>query len=117
MNSYPLVKDTISKSEISNLSKWLLKNKKLTKGNLTEKFEKKFSKFIGRKYSVFVNSGSSANLLILSSLVEGKLLKNKKAIIAGVSWATTVSPFMQLNFDIKLCDCNKINLGIDLSFF
>lgn len=117
MNSYPLVKDTISKSEISNLSKWLLKNKKLTKGKLTEKFEKKFSKFIGRKYSIFVNSGSSANLLILSSLVEGKLLKNKKAIIAGVSWATTVSPFMQLNFDIKLCDCNKINLGIDLDHF
>ena len=117
MNKYPLVKETISKQEITLLSKWLLKGEKLTKGKLTKKFEKEFSNFVKRKYSIFVNSGSSANLLILSSLVESNRLKNKKAVVAGVSWATTVSPFMQLNFDIKLCDCDEKNLGVDIIHF
>ena len=64
MSRYSLVQNTISKKEISSLSKWLLKGEKLTKGELTIKFEKLFSKYVNRKYSIFVNSGSSANLLI-----------------------------------------------------
>ena len=117
MSIYSLVQDTIAKEEILNLSKWLLKGEKLTKGKITLEFEKKFSKYLNRKYSLFVNSGSSANLLMLSALIESNKLKNKKAIVAGVSWSTTVSPFIQNNFDIKLCDCNKNNLGIDINHF
>ena len=44
MNSYPLVKDTISQKELNLLSKWILKNEKLTKGKLTIEFEKKLSR-------------------------------------------------------------------------
>ena len=117
MSRYSLVQNTISKKEISSLSKWLLKGEKLTKGELTIKFEKLFSKYVNRKYSIFVNSGSSANLLIVSALVESNRLKNKKAIIAGVSWSTTISPFIQNNFDIKLCDCSNKNLGVDIDDF
>ena len=112
---YSLVQDTISKKELALLSKWILKGEKLTKGNLTIKFENQFSKYLNRKYSIFVNSGSSANLLMLSALIEGKRLKNKKAIVAGVSWSTTLAPFMQNNFDIKLCDCSNDDLGIDVN--
>ncbi len=117
MKKYALAQDTISKKEIVSLTKWLLKDNQLTKGRLTIEFEKKFSKFINSKYSIFVNSGSSANLLILSALLESGRLKNKKAIVAGVSWVTTVTPFMQLNFDIDLCDCDVNNLGVDLDHF
>ena len=46
MKEYPLVQDTISKTEITLLSKWLLKGDKLTKAKLTLEFEKKFSKYI-----------------------------------------------------------------------
>ncbi|MDA0996374.1 MAG: aminotransferase class V-fold PLP-dependent enzyme [Proteobacteria bacterium] len=117
MKKYALAQDTISKNEVVSLTKWLLKGNQLTKGKLTIEFEKKFSKFINSKYSIFVNSGSSANLLILSALLEGGRLKNKKAIVAAVSWVTTVSPFMQLNFDIDLCDCDINNLGVDVDHF
>ena len=102
MKKYSLVQDTISKQEIASLSKWLLKGEQLTKGKLTLEFEKQFSKYMNRKYSLFVNSGSSANLLMLSALIETNKLKNKKAIVAGVSWSTTLSPFIQNNFDIEL---------------
>ena len=117
MKKYSLAQATISKKEIVSLTKWLLKDNQLTKGRLTIEFEKKFSKFINSKYSIFVNSGSSANLLMLSALLESGRLKNKKAIVAAVSWVTTVTPFMQLNFDIDLCDCDVNNLGVDLDHF
>jgi CDP-6-deoxy-D-xylo-4-hexulose-3-dehydrase len=117
MKKFPLVQDTISKKEIIALSNWLLKGERLTKGDLTLKFEKKFSEYINRKYSLFVNSGSSANLLMLSALIESKKLKNNKAIVAGVSWSTTLSPFIQNKFDIKLCDCSNKDLGVDITHF
>jgi CDP-6-deoxy-D-xylo-4-hexulose-3-dehydrase len=117
MKKYSLAHDTISRKEIVLLNKWLLKGERLTKGKLTLKFENQFSKYINRKYSLFVNSGSSANLLMLSALIESDKLKNKKAIVAGVSWSTTLSPFIQNNFDIELCDCSNKDLGIDIAHF
>ena len=117
MKKFPLVQDTISKKEIIALSNWLLKGERLTKGNLTLKFEKKFSEYINRKYSLFVNSGSSANLLMLSALIESNKLKNNKAVVAGVSWSTTLSPFIQNKFDIRLCDCSNKDLGVDITHF
>jgi CDP-6-deoxy-D-xylo-4-hexulose-3-dehydrase len=117
MKNYSLAQDTITKKELIMLSKWILKGEKLTKGDLTIKFEKKFSEYMKRKYSIFVNSGSSANLLMLSSLIQSNKLKNKKAVVAAVSWSTTVSPFIQNNFDIELCDCNNKNLGVDINHF
>lgn len=117
MNSYPLVQDTISKDDIISLNKWLSKGERLTKGKLTLKFEKKFSLYQKRKYSVFVNSGSSANLLMLSSLIESGRLKNNRAVAAGVAWVTTISPFIQYNFNVSLCDCDQNNLGVDVSHF
>jgi len=117
MKKFPLVQDTISKKEIIALSNWLLKGERLTKGDLTLKFEKKFSEYINRKYALFVNSGSSANLLMLSALMESKKLKNNKAIVAGVSWSTTLSPFLHNKFDIKLCDCSNNDLGVDITHF
>ena len=64
------------------------------------------------KYSIFVNSGSSANLLISQVLLEGKYLKNKTVVLPAVSWSTTVSPFLQLGYKVILCDSDKDNLGL-----
>jgi CDP-6-deoxy-D-xylo-4-hexulose-3-dehydrase len=50
--------------------------------------------------------------LIAQSLIESGLLKNKKIIAPTLSWATTVTPFIQLGYDVKLCDTNFKNLGL-----
>ena len=71
-----LVKDTIDNNDIDRLVDWLKTYPRLTKGPVTLELEKKYSEWLGRKYSVFVNSGSSANLLMLSALQQGKYLKN-----------------------------------------
>jgi len=113
----PLVKDTINPEDIQKLIKWLSTNPRLTKGDLTKKFEKEWSKWNGSKYSVFVNSGSSANLLMVFALLMAGRLKNKKAIVPAVSWVTTVSPFMQFGFKPILCDCDKNSLCLDADHF
>ena len=63
-----LVNDTIDSKDIENLIDWLKNNPRLTKGPLTIDFENKWSKWVGSKYSVFLNSGSSANLAAIYSL-------------------------------------------------
>lgn len=114
MKPVSLANNTIEKSELENLSSWILTGKRLTKGPLCQKFEQSFSKWQGSKYGVFVNSGSSANLLIAQALLEAKRLQNKTIIAPAVSWVTTVTPFIQLGYDVQLCDCNKTDLGLDV---
>ena len=110
-----LAEDTIDQKELKLLADWILRGNQLTKGKLTIEFEEKFSNFIGSKYSIFVNSGSSANLLMIYSLIQSKRLRNSKVIAPAVSWVTTISPLMQLGLETHLCDCNLENLGLDIN--
>ena len=91
-----LVEDTISKEDISSLISWLQTNPRLTKATKTVEFEQAWSNWLGCKYSVFVNSGSSANLAIFYGLIVSNKLKNKKVVFPCLSWVTTVSPAIQL---------------------
>lgn len=113
-----LVSDTIDRNDIDNLITWLSQEQipRLTKGELTWELEKKWAEKIGTKYSVFVNSGSSAILLALAAMKEFDLLKNNKLIAPAVSWATDVSSPLLLGFDTRLCDCNLVDLSCDLEY-
>ena len=108
-----LAENTITHEELLALSEWIPNSPQLTKGPLVIEFEKKFASFTGTKHCVMVNSGSSANLLMAYSLLEGNYLKNKKVVVPAISWITTLSPFLQFGFDVLLCDSNKVNLGLD----
>ncbi len=109
-----LVKDTIDNNDIDNLIDWLKTYPRLTKGPITLELESKYSDWLGRKYSVFCNSGSSANLLMLSALQQGEYLKNNKIVVPSVAWATDLAPVMQLGLKPILCDSNKRDLSADL---
>ena len=112
-----LAQDTIDQNEINDLANWIKQNNQLTKGPLTKQFEKEFAEYIGTKYAVFVNSGSSANLLMYYACLEQGSLKNKKVIVPAISWITTLSPAIQLGFTPILCDADKEDLGLDLEHF
>ncbi len=111
-----LVSDTINKDDINSLVDWLQQDTIpiLTKGKLTIQLEKKWAKKIGTKYSVYVNSGSSAILLALAALKELGKLKNNKIVVPALSWATDVSSPMLLGLDPIMCDCNLEDLSCDL---
>lgn len=73
----------------------------LTSGDFTEKFEKKLATYIGVKKSLFVNSGSSANLLALSALtspiLEDRQIKEGDEIITvAAGFPTTINPIFQI---------------------
>ncbi len=85
----------------------------LTKGPQTVAFETEFADFVGAKHAVFVNSGSSANMLMALALAESGQLRNRRVICPAISWVTTVSPFMLLGFEVILCDADSQNLGLD----
>ena len=114
MKQYKLAEGTIDSNDYQVMIDFLKKRRTLTQSSNTKKFELKFSKYLGRKNSVFVNSGSSANLLIAQTLLEGNFLKNKIVVLPAVSWSTTVSPFLQLGYKIILCDSDPLNLGLDV---
>ncbi len=107
-----LVKDTIDNNDIDRLIKWLKTYPRLTKGLVTLELERKYADWLGTEYSVFCNSGSSANLLMLSTLIEYKDIK--KVVVPSVAWATDLSPVMQLGLQPLLCDCNMNDLSVDL---
>lgn len=109
-----LCSDIIDKNDIENLIGWLKTIPKLTKGQKTLSFEKRFASIIGCKHAVFCNSGSSANLLTTSALIQSGLMRNNKIVVPQVSWSTTVFPAMQLGLNPIMCDCDSLNLGIDV---
>lgn len=112
-----LCSDIIDKNDIENLIRWLKTIPKLTKGQKTLSFEKRFASIIGCKHAVFCNSGSSANLLATSALIQSGLMGNNKIVVPQVSWSTTVFPAMQLGLSPIMCDCDSLNLGIDVDNF
>ena len=107
-----LVKDTIDEKDIDRLVDWLKTYPRLTKGKVTLELERKYADWLGTEYSVFCNSGSSANLLMLSAIIEK--YKSKKVVVPSVAWATDLAPVMQLGLKPLLCDCNMQDLSVDL---
>ena len=91
-NIYRLSPDSFSNEDIIKGIEVLL-TKKITMSEITKKFEKEFAKFIGSKYALMVNSGSSANLLALSSF---NFKKGSEVITPNLTFSTTVAPIYQL---------------------
>ncbi len=112
--SVKLASNTIPNQHIDKLSKWLATYPRLTKASETLKFEKAFSNYIDVNYTRFVNSGSSANLLLAAANLFYRDLPNKNIAVPAISWSTTLSPFIQLGYNPYLVDCDPINLGVNI---
>ena len=84
----------------------VLKNKSLTliDGPSVKKLEHKISKLFGKKYGLMVNSGSSANLLALSSF---NFKKGSEIITTTLTFSTTVAPMLQLGYVPHFIDVEK----------
>lgn len=94
-----LVKSTFyhEKETKEKLSKFIKKSNYLSLGTECLKFEKAFARYQKRKYCIFFNSGSSANLALLQSLYNlGRIKKGDYAAFSAISWPTNVTPLIQL---------------------
>lgn len=86
-------------------------------GSKVKEFETQFAKYFGSSYAVMVNSGSSANLLMIAALFykkENPLQRGDTVIVPAVSWATTYSPLYQYGLKLKFVDIDLKTLNYDL---
>lgn len=104
--SIKLNNDKIKKEDIDKLCEWLYTEPRLTQDKLCKEFEEEFAKYTESNYAVFVNSGSSANLLALAYLARKHGAKGRNIVVPAVSWATDFAPVIQLGFNPVLVDCN-----------
>jgi len=111
---YPLAKETINDEDVDALCTWLKSYPRLTKGALTWQVEEDWAKYIGTRYSVFNNSGSSANLLMVAAAVQAGRIPNKKIAVPSVGWVTTISPAMQLGLEPIMVGADPETYGMDL---
>ena len=117
---YPLLEDAFFREDIYAGIQVLL-SKKLTMGKITEKFEKEFAKFIGSKYSVMVNSGSSANLLSMFASIN-PMRKNRakfgdEVLIPSLCWSTSLWPIVQAGLKPKFVDIDFKSLNVSADQF
>ena len=114
---YKLASSTWGNEELKIANK-LLSSNSLTMGEYVKEFEEKFANYIGTNYAVMFNSGSSANLAILTSL---KYVKNSQIqegdniIVPAVSWSTTYYPITQNGFVLNFVDIDSDTLNIDIN--
>ena len=115
--NYPLLSNTLSKEDI-NAAKKVLDSRMITMSKKTHDFEKRFAKYLGVKFALMVNSGSSANLLAISLLVnpqrKKKLLPGDEVLIPVVCWSTSLWPIVQNNLKPVFVDIDLKNLNLDL---
>jgi len=107
--SHPLMHDNFTKTDMNAAIKLLKKKDKVLTQSINVKlFERKWSKWLGVRYSVFVNSGSSANLLTMSVL---KILYGKgEIILPSLTWVSDINSVIQNNFKPVFVDINPNNL-------
>ena len=112
---YSLSDDTWDQEEIDAINE-VVESGQFTMGPKTKEYEKKFADYFGVKYAVMVNSGSSANLIAIASLIySGRLNKGDEVIVPAVSWSTTYFPIYQHNLKLKFVDINLDTLNLDLT--
>jgi CDP-6-deoxy-D-xylo-4-hexulose-3-dehydrase len=86
----------------------------LTMGSQVREFEIEFANFVGAKYALMVNSGSSANLLTAFVIRELRPVESRNTVIVpALSWATTYFPWIQAGYNLKFVDVDPINLNIN----
>jgi CDP-6-deoxy-D-xylo-4-hexulose-3-dehydrase len=108
---YPLACDTWDDREIEAIQK-VIESGRYTMGPHVKKFEEEFARYFKCEDAVMVNSGSSANLLILAALAEKYKLRGN-IIVPAVSWSTTYFPLHQYNFTMNFVDIDRHTLNID----
>ena len=102
--------------EIVSAAETLL-NEWLVMGNKSIQFEKQFPQYLGKANGVLTNSGSSANLLMMTALTSKRgynFPKGTKVLMPIAGFPTTLNPTIQVGFTPVFCDIEIDTLNLDL---
>ena len=113
---YSLAHDTWDQREVDALQR-VITSGRYTMGPEVKTFENQFAKYVGSEHAVMTNSGSSANLVALTALVQNPrydLSPGDEVIVPSVSWSTTFFPVHQNGLVLKFVDVDRKTLNIDI---
>ena len=114
--NYPLAMDNWDEQELDAINR-VVQSNRFTMGEQVKYFESEVAVKFGSRFAVMVNSGSSANLLMLTA---AKIYLNKSfgkrpnIIVPAVSWSTTYTPSYYLGFKLKFVDVDPHHFGLNL---
>src|SRR5215467_11363052 len=109
---WPLMRNNITRDDLDAVIAYLRQEAPmLTQSQQVRLFEQEWSAWLGVKHSVFVNSGSSANLLTLSALREAAGLG--EVIVPPLTWVSDVAAVLQCGFKPVFVDISPRTLGMD----
>ena len=109
--NWPLMQDNITKEDLDTLIAFLKKSPRLTQSSNVLSFEKEWSDWLGVRYSVFVNSGASANLITMAALKH--LYGSGEIVVPTLTWVSDIASVIQNGFEPVFVDINPKNLCMD----
>jgi dTDP-4-amino-4,6-dideoxygalactose transaminase len=114
-SKYPLLDNAFSKQDLKKGID-VIRSGRITMSSITKEFEKKFAKYLGSKYALMVNSGSSANLLATFAACnlyrKNRFKINDEAIIPVLCWSTSLWPLVQSGLKPVFVDVDKKTLNV-----
>jgi CDP-6-deoxy-D-xylo-4-hexulose-3-dehydrase len=109
---WPLMRNNIARSDLEAVSQYLTQdNPILTQSSQVREFEREWSDWLGVKYSVLVNSGSSANLLTIAALKEH--YGTGEIVVPTLTWVSDIASVMHCGFKPIFVDIDRRTLGMD----
>jgi len=116
MQGWALMENNITDGDFTNLVQWLQTKPRLTNGDRVRQFEKEWSAWLGVKYSVFVNSGASSNLIsmmVLKSKLSNNSDNRKEVLVCPMNWISDITSIIHSGFIPKFVDMDSTTLSID----
>ncbi len=108
----PLMKNNITRTDLDTVIAYLSQDDPpLTHSKQTLEFEREWSEWLGVKYSVFLNSGASANLLTMAALKE--IFGRGEVVVPPLTWVSDIAAVLQNGFTPVFVDINRHTLGMD----
>ncbi len=112
MLNLPLMYNNITRDDLDVLIKFLQQDDPiLTQSSNVQAFEKEWSQWLGVKYSVYVNSGASSNLITMAALKQ--LYGVGEIIVPPLTWVSDIAAVLQNGFDPVFVDINPQTLCMD----
>lgn len=114
--TYPLAMDNWDERERAAIDQVVSSNK-FTMGEQVKLFESEVAAKFGSRFAVMVNSGSSANLLMLTAakiFLQDGFGKMPNIVVPAVSWSTTYTPAYYLGYQLKFADIDPKHFGLSL---
>lgn len=114
---YPLAANSWGLEEVEAIQR-VIASDRYTMGDRVAEFEARFAAYLGSRFAVMVNSGSSANLLATAALFfkqERPLVRGCEAIVPAISWGTTYHPLQQYGLRLRFVDVELDTLNMDVS--